>query len=356
MTRTKSPARGLFVLSAMLLASCSGSGEGTTPPGGTQSGGGTAPPPTGGGTALQANFKSIQDNVFTPICTACHAGASAPRGLRLDDANAYALLVGVASSEQPQLLRVDPGNPDQSYLIQKLEGSAAVGGQMPLNGTRLPQADIDVIRQWILDGAQPTAPAAPPAAPIRVTSLSPLPDSTLEQLPTSIMVVFDREVDASSVTASTFMLERSGGDGSFSEGNEVVVTAPVSVPAANPSTAVMDLSMVQSVPDTYRVILVGTGAATILDLDAQALDGEYAASFPSGDGSAGGNFAADFTVGGIQPTLDSIQTNVFTPICSACHTGGGSQLPGSMDLTNADASMLSLVGVASVEQPQVMRV
>ena len=62
------------------------------------------------------------------------------------------------------------------------------------------------------------------------------------------------------------------------------------------------------------------GAATVQDLDANELDGEFSGSFPSGDGTAGGDFVAEFTVDGIQPTLQSIQDNVFTPICSGCHT------------------------------------
>jgi hypothetical protein len=359
MTIKKHPAwadgRGLFYVCALALGGCGGGGGGGGGSGDDGSNGN--PYGDGGGSTLQADFKSIQDGVFTPICTACHVGASAPQGLRLDDANAYALLVGVASAEQPQLLRVDPGDPDQSYLIQKLEGTAAVGGRMPLNGTPLPQADIDVIRQWIVDGAQPATPAAPPAAPIRVSSLSPLPDSSLDQLPLSVMAVFDREVDSASVTADTFTLVRSGGDGTFDDGNEVIVAADsVTVPSMNTSTAVMDLTTAQSVPDTYRITLVGTGPATILDLDAQALDGEFSGSFPSGDGSEGGNFEATFIVAGVSPTLDSIQANVFTPICSACHTGQGSVLPGSMNLTNAEASLLSLVGVASIEEPSIERV
>lgn len=48
--------------------------------------------------------------------------------------------------------RVLPGNPDMSYLIQKLEGNQMVGGQMP-PGAPLQQAVIDDIRLWITNGA-----------------------------------------------------------------------------------------------------------------------------------------------------------------------------------------------------------
>ena len=333
-----------------LIAACGGGG-GTDDSGGGGGGGG------GGNPNLQATFASIQDNVFTPICVACHVGANAPVGLRLDQANSYGLLVGVASSEVPALLRVAAGNPSNSYLIQKLEGTAAVGARMPLGGTPLPQADINVIRQWITDGAQP--PPAPPASnPIRVSSLSPLPATNLTALPSSITAMFDRELVAASVNATTFVVDRSGGDGTFADGNEVAITAAsITVPMANPSTAVFDLTGVPAVDDTYRVRLIGAGAANIQDLDSNALDGEFAGTFPSGNGTAGGDFVAQFVVAATPPTLLSIQTNVFTPRCSGCHTGPTSNfLPNGMDLTSVNASFASLVGVASVEVPALQRV
>lgn len=307
---------------------------------------------------LQPTFGSIQANIFTPVCVQCHAGAGAPFGLRLDPANSFALLVGVASGQEPSLLRVAPNDPDNSYLIQKLEGTASSGEQMPAGLPPLPQADIDVIRQWISDGAMPDAPAMPPSSPVRVSSMSPLPGSVEPMLPTSIMAIFDREIDATSLNTTTFLVDRSGGDGSFNDGNEVGIT-PVSatVPAANPSSAVLDLTGVVSVEDTYRVRLIGTGPATILDLDSNALDGEFSGTFPSGDGLQGGNFEAQFEVVGIQPTLQSIQDNLFTPTCSGCHTGpSGGNLPAGLDLTSVAMSFADLVNVASSQVPALDRV
>ncbi|MEO8464457.1 MAG: Ig-like domain-containing protein [Gammaproteobacteria bacterium] len=342
-----SVARTLATTTAMAaVASCGGGDDGY---GNGGSGG-------GGGTTLQANFASIQDNVFTPICTSCHTGAGAPQGLRLDSANSYALLVGVASEEQPALQRVVAGDPNDSYLIKKLEGTASVGGRMPLGGMPLAQSDIDVIRQWITDGAQPTAGTV--TTPVRVTSLSPLPDSTLQTVPTSIMAVLDRALDATSVDATTVLVQRSGGDGTFGDGNEVTITpVSVTVPAGNTKTIVVDISTAPPIEDDYRITLVGTGATMIRDLGGNALDGEFAGAFPSGDSTQGGNFVATFTVEGIQPTLQSIQDNVFTPICAGCHTGPTSgALPGGMDLTTAAHSAASLINVAAIENGAQKRV
>jgi hypothetical protein len=55
---------------------------------------------------------------------------------------------------RPALQRVAAGNPDDSYLIRKLEGGPDIGGsRMPQGGPFLDQAIIDQIRQWITDGA-----------------------------------------------------------------------------------------------------------------------------------------------------------------------------------------------------------
>ncbi len=322
-------------------------------------GDGTGLPPAG---PLGANFSQIQANVFTPTCaiTGCHFGAGAPQGLRLDAASSFALLVGVASMEQSSVLRVAPGDPDNSYLIQKLEGSASSGQQMPLNAPALPQPTIDVIRQWISDGA--IDDRLPASDPIRVTSLSPVPDSVLTAAPTQIIAAFDRAPDASTVNANTFIVEASGGDMTFGDGNEVpLMAASISVPMANSQTAVFDLTGVAMPDETYQVRLLGSGASIILDLDANALDGEFSGAFPSGNGTEGGDFVAVFTVMTpvvMGPTLDEIQAAVFGPTCSVagCHSGGGAVLPGVMNLTSAQASFDNLVSVASLQAPAMLRV
>lgn len=275
----------------------------------------------------------------------------------------YAMLVGIASSQDAGILRVAPTDPDASYLIQKLEGTAGTGGSMPPGGG-LPQADIDTIRQWITDGAlDDSPPPPPPAPPIRVTSLSPVPNSTLSAPPTQIVAGFDRSLDATSVNANTFLLTASGGDGTFVDGNEAQITAAsISVPGGNPQSAVFDLSGVTLADDTYRITLSGSGGSMIMDLDANALDGEFSGVFPSGNGIAGGDFLAQFVIDTpvvIGPTLDQIQTVVFTPSCATfgCHTGpSGNVLPGGLDLSDADASFMSLVGVPSLQQAAVLRV
>lgn len=132
---------------AVLMAGCGGgggdSGPTTTPS--TSTNDPNAP--------MTATFSSIQSHVFTPICSACHAGASAPQGLKLDAANSFTMLVNVASNEVPSIKRVSPGDSANSYIIQKLEGHASVGARMPFGGPYLDAATIGLIRQWIDNGA-----------------------------------------------------------------------------------------------------------------------------------------------------------------------------------------------------------
>ena len=78
------------------------------------------------------NYDADPAHIHQPGASAATTPATAPQGLRLDAANSYANLVNVASNEVPSLKRVKPGDPDNSYLVQKVEGTAAVGGRMPL--------------------------------------------------------------------------------------------------------------------------------------------------------------------------------------------------------------------------------
>jgi len=158
----------------------------------------------------------------------------------------------------------------------------------------------------------------------------------------------------------TFTLVRSGGDGTFGDGNEaVIVPASVALSVVNPRLAIMDLTGVSAIEDRYQVSLQGSGANMILGINGAALDGEFAGSLPSGDGTEGGDFVVEFEVQGLQPSLASIQNNIFTPTCSVagCHSGPpGPNLPAGMDLSSAAASFSSLINIASFQEPTIFRV
>ena len=100
----------------------------------------------------------LQSSVFGPRCSGCHTGGGGalPAAMNLSSASAsQAALVGVNSIEVPALKRVSPGDPNNSYIIHKLEGTQTVGQRMPLGGPFLDQAAINDVRAWIQAGALP---------------------------------------------------------------------------------------------------------------------------------------------------------------------------------------------------------
>jgi uncharacterized protein (TIGR03118 family) len=106
-----------------------------------------------------ATLTQVQADVFTPLCSGCHNGSQPANGplpgsQNLTAGQTFLNIVGVASREQSTLMRVNPGDPDNSYLVRKVEGAAGITGvQMPFGGPPLSQAQIDEIRSWIASGA-----------------------------------------------------------------------------------------------------------------------------------------------------------------------------------------------------------
>jgi len=99
----------------------------------------------------------IQAQILNPACTACHTddGRTPSSNLNLKSGVSISNLVNVASVGKAGAVRVIPGNPSGSYLIQKLEGAAdIVGLRMPRNGPPYLTTDqVALIRQWIQNGA-----------------------------------------------------------------------------------------------------------------------------------------------------------------------------------------------------------
>lgn len=138
----------LFSLGLLLLTGC-GSSSTTTSSSSTDD--------TSSG--LEATLSSIQENIFTPTCavSGCHSSASASEQLSLADGEAFDNLVNVDAAQVSSLKRVDPSDPDNSYVIHKLEGThtsaGGSGAQMPKDANALSDEQINAIREWIENGA-----------------------------------------------------------------------------------------------------------------------------------------------------------------------------------------------------------
>lgn len=132
-----------------LLTACGG-GDGPTDPGGNGgSGGGNSGPTVKDDPSFSGDVVSIFSRNG---CTAagCH-GSPGEAGLNLA-ASPYAALVNVPSTQTGEI-RVIPGNANDSYLVKKLEGRAAVGVRMPVGG-QLSSVDLQNIKNWINQGAK----------------------------------------------------------------------------------------------------------------------------------------------------------------------------------------------------------
>jgi hypothetical protein len=106
--------------------------------------------PTGSGSKFSENVQPILDTrCATP---GCHGNVAPAAGLDLTEGKARDNLL-LPSMQNPDIPRVTPGNPTNSYLITKLTGNGAMGVQMPLGANPLSADDIEVIRTWISYGA-----------------------------------------------------------------------------------------------------------------------------------------------------------------------------------------------------------
>ena len=115
----------------------------------------TAPPTGGEPIDPTATFTRVQNEVFTPTCTtiACHDPLGQQSQMVLTAGRAYANTVGVSSVEMPQLHRVAPNDPANSYLYRKINGTGITGDRMPQGAPPLSDAKIQLIRDWIRRGA-----------------------------------------------------------------------------------------------------------------------------------------------------------------------------------------------------------
>ena len=101
-----------------------------------------------GGVVHSATLSDVQNQVFTASCTSCHSGSSPSQGLNLSAGAAHGNTVNVPSTQVPSLDLVEPGDADSSYLMQKLEGTAQTGAQMPNGGPMLSSTLRQLVRNW----------------------------------------------------------------------------------------------------------------------------------------------------------------------------------------------------------------
>ena len=113
-------------------------------------------------------YHDIQEYIFDRSCASstCHAAPANSANLSLAYDLSYNELVGVVpqnpAAAAAGMKLVDPGNPDNSFLLTKLMGpeSPDQGARMPFGGGVIHDGKIDAIRTWIAAGAPQTGKVA----------------------------------------------------------------------------------------------------------------------------------------------------------------------------------------------------
>ena len=106
-------------------------------------------------------YHDIQEAIFDKSCanSVCHAAPANAGNLNLSYGLSYEGLVGGVpqnpAAAAAGMKLVDPGNPENSFLLTKLMGPTAPeqGARMPFGGGVLHTGKIDAVRTWIEAGA-----------------------------------------------------------------------------------------------------------------------------------------------------------------------------------------------------------
>ena len=338
----------LIFLSCWLISCAPGSGEGLAENGRPLS-------EVGNNVALAATLESVQANIFDLSCavSGCHSGSSSPLGLDLSDGISYSKLVNISSLQQPDKFRINPGNAQASYLLQKLRGDSGISGErMPRGGARLNQELIDTLALWINNGAPASTGSSVATAPV-ITATSIPTSGNLRVLPATITVNFSQPMDPLTLVNMTLILEAAGLDASFNDGNEtrLVIQPTLSGDGLRLS---LDLSSNASVGDNtifeqYRLTIKGSGVSVARALNAQVIDGDN-------DGNAGADYVLEFAVvDSLLPDFTSLETKFFVPNCakSGCHEGIVPAAGMNLELGNV---FVNTVDVASSFMPSTSRI
>lgn len=154
------PCAAALVLGALTLVACAGGGpEGGKPP----------PPACKPPSPPTISFASNVQPIYNRSCAlgGCHDAATRAQGLNLSPGAAYRATVAVKSTEQRSLDLIEKGEPDDSYLVRKIENTPGItptimpqgcsdpgqGGTGTNGAPCLSLDEVAAIRTWVTECA-----------------------------------------------------------------------------------------------------------------------------------------------------------------------------------------------------------
>ncbi len=134
-----------------------------------------------------SELESTVIRIFRENCTlaGCHSGSTPMMGLKLTEDEFYARTVNQPSLEMPAMMRVKPGEPDNSYLVKKIIGAEGIiGSRMPFGRDPLTSEEVAAVVDWIknmkqVDTDRLRAKTEDPLTPFNAWKVINLPTSRM---------------------------------------------------------------------------------------------------------------------------------------------------------------------------------
>ena len=252
--------RFIFICALILLVSCQpGTGEFFV-----DSDDGADPPITTSDLLVR-----IQDTIFTPVCSGCHSGSQAPQGLRLENTDvSFEFLVNVTAIGNADFSRVVPDDADNSFLVLKIEGDPRAGQRMPLGSAPLSTQQIQLIRNWIDQGALPASDSPVITKVSAIIDISPeLSDGRIAQRRFNIF--FSQPIDTTSISKDSVLL--------YSDWDGESILLPQSdyfLEVASTRNVILTLTNIQSTGAKLSLVIDDSIGGGIIDHRGRVIDGD----------------------------------------------------------------------------------
>ncbi len=185
-------------------------------------------------------------------------GAPAGGLLLNNEANSYDNLVGAVSLDSP-LNRVEPGEPDESYLVELIESTGS-DRMPPPPAPALSNARITTIRDWITNGAPETGTGTAP------TSLSKV--SVLNTAGVEFILRFSRDIQQETLNedaVQVYFLSANNQRLASLEDYDLIVSN---------RELIVDIPLRPSDATAVQLVVNEPGLSSVLDANGRIIDGD----------------------------------------------------------------------------------